>query len=572
MSAARLAAQLLAVDPLGLGGAILAGAPGPDRDGWLGYFGSLMPATVPVKRLPPFIEDDRLLGGLDLAATLSLKRLVIQNGLLAEANGGTLVIPSAERLDPGTAARIAGAMARGEIALERDGATRRLRARFAVIAFDERAAPAEPFPAALEARCAFRLNDLSPGDASHADSQIASARARLSSISPIADDIVTALAGLAWSHGVDSLGWVRLALRAAAAHAALNGRAAVTAEDAAIAARLVLAPRATALPAEADAPPEPPPPDNATSEQQADDRDSAPPPLEDILRESIATALPPGLLAQDGARRSAAPTSRAAGGGGRIRKSPLRGRPLGARAGRLRPGARLSLVDTLRAAAPWQSVRRRDRPDPIARVEVRRADFRIRRFAERREATIVFCVDASGSAAFHRLAEAKGAVELLLAEAYVARTHAALIAFRGQGAETILPPTRSLARAHALLGALPGGGGTPLAQGLDAALQLALAERARGRDPMIVALTDGSANIARDGAAHRGRAAAEALETAQAIAAEGIPAVLVDTAPRPRPDCAALAAAMAARLVALPQIAAEGVAAVVRDVAAQMRG
>jgi magnesium chelatase subunit D len=93
----------------------------------------------------------------------------------------------------------------------------------------------------------------------------------------------------------------------------------------------------------------------------------------------------------------------------------------------------------------------------------------VSRFKQRRETTTIFVVDASGSAALHRLAEAKGAVELLLADCYVRRDRVAMLAFRGKGAELMLPPTRSLVRAKRSLAGLPGGGGTPLAAGMDAA-------------------------------------------------------------------------------------------------------
>ena len=80
------------------------------------------------------------------------------------------------------------------------------------------------------------------------------------------------------------------------------------------------------------------------------------------------------------------------------------------------------------------------------------------------------------------------------------RDQVALIAFRGRGAELLLPPTRSLVRAKRSLAGLPGGGGTPLAAGIDAALALADAGAPRGGTPVVVLLTDGRANIARDGA------------------------------------------------------------------------
>ena len=185
---------------------------------------------------------------------------------------------------------------------------------------------------------------------------------------------------------------------------------------------------------------------------------------------------------------------------------------MGTRAGMPGGGRRLSLIDTLRAAAPWQRVRGRE-----DRILVRRDDLRVRRFESRAEALTIFAVDASGSSALARLAEAKGAVELLLAEAYVKRAQVALVAFRGTSAELLLPPTRSLARARRSLAELPGGGGTPLAAGLNAARELAEAAKARGRTPFAVVLTDGRANIAMDGSAVRATAASDADAAAKAI-------------------------------------------------------
>lgn len=222
---------------------------------------------------------------------------------------------------------------------------------------------------------------------------------------------------------------------------------------------------------------------------------------------------------------------------------------MSARAGTPGGGLRLSLIDTLRAAAPWQKLRTGG-PD---RIRIRRDDLRIRRFETRAEAVTIFAVDASGSSALARLAEAKGAVELLLAEAYVKRAQVALIAFRGNGAELLLPPTRSLTRARRALAELPGGGGTPLAAGLNAARELAEGTRAKGRTPFLVVLTDGRANIAADGSAVRERAQADADAAAKAIGMSGIAGAFVDTSARPRPEGAALAAAMGARYLPLPR-------------------
>jgi magnesium chelatase subunit D len=221
------------------------------------------------------------------------------------------------------------------------------------------------------------------------------------------------------------------------------------------------------------------------------------------------------------------------------------------RAGLPRNGARLALLATLRAAAPWQAIRRAQSKKG-APLRLARDDLRVRRFAERTEASVIFIVDASGSAAFQRLAEVKGAIELILAQAYAARTHVALIAFRKDGAEILAPPTRSLARARALLAGLPGGGATPLAAGLDQGFAVAITERAKGRSVLALVLSDGRANVARDGGRDRARAASDALAAASRFRAAGIAAVVVDTGRWPGPENAALAKAMGARCVSLP--------------------
>jgi magnesium chelatase subunit D len=178
--------------------------------------------------------------------------------------------------------------------------------------------------------------------------------------------------------------------------------------------------------------------------------------------------------------------------------------------------------------------------------------LRVVRRRQRRASVAIFVVDASGSAALNRLAEAKGAVELLLADCYVRRDQVALIAFRGRQAELLLPPTRSLARARRLLAGLPGGGGTPLCAGIEAATDLADGVRRRGQSPLVVLLTDGRPNVARDGMGGRPRAEADSLAAAQRLRVSGMPALMVDVAPLPHPFAAQIATAMGARYLALP--------------------
>ena len=574
-SDALVAARLFAVDPAGLGGIVVRAGPGPVRDLWNDYLRSLLPVGTPVKRMPVAIEDDRLLGGVDLAATLRLGKAVVQAGILIEANAGIVQIPMAERLASGVAARLAAALDRREVLIEREGIARCIPTTIGIVAFDESASPEECVPPALAERLAFHL-DLSDLSLRHLKldtedwAEVKSARAALEAVTPAPDDVIEALVATASSFGISSLVAPLLALNAARAAAAWRGGNRITEDDAILSARLVLAPRALVAPSteetdgksdERDDTEAPPPPDENAEREQAEL-----PPLEDLMRAAVQASLPPGLLEmqKNGARDARLPSRR--GGAGTAQASPLRGRPAGVRIGKMRSGARLALVATLRAAAPWQPVRRVEAKTEYSsrRIDVRREDFRIKKYVQRRESTIVFCVDASGSTAFHRLAEAKGAVELLLGEAYVARTYAALIAFRGTAAELLLPPSRSLTRAKALLSTLPGGGGTPLAAGLDAAVLTALGERNKGREPLIVLLTDGHANIARDGKPVRSRAGEDALFAARQVAVHRLASVFVDTSPRAREEGAKLAAAMGARYVALPFVEASAVRDVVR--------
>lgn len=554
-----LAALLLATDP-GLGGAMLRGPPGPIRDAWVALLRALLPPAAPVRRLPPGTTDDALLGGLDLAATLALGRPVLGAGLLTGADGGMLVLPMAERLPPATAAHLMAALDSGSVHVQRDGVDAIHPARLIAVALDEGTEPDERPPAGLVDRLAFHLStDDALTDGQDGAGQVVQARARLPCVQ-IDDPVLAGLCGASLALGIDSLRAPLLALRAARAAAALAGRDRVTEEDAALAARLVLAPRATRLPASAEDQPAPPPePTPEPGAEQAEPTDVQR--LEDVVLQAAQAAIPPDLLAllqAGGAKRSRASHGKA----GALRAAPDRGRPVGTRSGDPRRG-RLALLATLRAAAPWQRLRRA----APGRLAVRRGDFRIRRLRHRTGTTAIFAVDASGSAALNRLAEAKGAVELLLADCYVRRDQVALVAFRGAGAEVLLPPTPSLVRAKRALAALPGGGGTPLASGLEAAWTLADAVRRRGRTPLVVLLTDGRANLARDGSAGRPRAEAEALAAADRFRADGIPGLVVDIAPRPAAFAATLAQRLGGRLLRLPQADAAALSRAVRDAA-----
>ena len=164
----------------------------------------------------------------------------------------------------------------------------------------------------------------------------------------------------------------------------------------------------------------------------------------------------------------------------------------------------------------------------------------------------IFLVDASGSSATQRLAEAKGALEELLAQCYIRRDEVAMLSMRGAKAEVVLPPTRSLARAKRNLAALPGGGGTPLASGFRAANEMAISLQRKGLTPIIVIMSDGKANVNLLGVGGRGGAHADALTAAKELRLKNHRVLFVDTSPQPEILAQELSGTMAAQYFPLP--------------------
>ncbi len=527
---AVLALRLLAIDP-GLGGITVRARSGPVRDA---FVASLTLLDGNLIKLHPAMTDDVLHGGLDLSATLAAGHLIKKQGLLQDIC--PLLLTMAERCPPGFAARVAAHLDAGGGPL---------------IALDEGAEPDEAAPTALTERIAFHidLSDISHGQAQPPKGKTPAPYPVTHSPAQLAQ-IVTVAAQC----GIDSLRAPSFALRAAQAHAILHRRKAINDDDITVACTLTFAHRATQLP-EAEQPAQEPESKPNTGEKSQNTDLKIP---DEILLDAIRAMLPDDLL-----DRIAAAKARGGKGSGTgaTRKGNRRGRPLPSRAGRKGDDARIDLVATLRAAAPWQTIRRRDTGRDG--LQIRASDIRTKRFEERSDRLLIFAVDASGSAALARLAEAKGAVELLLAQAYARRDHVALVSFRGIDAEVLLPPTRSLVQTKRRLASLPGGGGTPLAAGLQTALEQALHAGRRGLTPTICILTDGRANIARDGTADRIQAAKDAQDMARTIRANGIDALVIDTGNRPADALKSLSQTLKAPYLPLPRADANRLSAAV---------
>ncbi len=524
--------------PATFGGIVLRGPFSATRDTGL----AALPGAT---RMPHGTDRAALLGGLDLAATLRAGTPVNARGLL-ERLVGPLIVPSAERIEPG-AAGILSAFLDGE----GPAAPR------PVLALDEGEGDDPLLDQRLSERLAFTLPSDTPLPAP------AALPAGWQTVEA-GDDLVGALASLALAAGRTSMRASLHLVAAAKAIAALAGREKVEDADAGAAVALVIGRiAAPAPPPEAD---EAPPDDDSTpQEADADDgpkpgeepaegsEDDAAGSAEDRVVEAVAALIDAAALA--GLHAAARRTGSEGRKGQKI--AGKRGRPSGVRQGAPGRGGRLALVETLTAAAPWQ----RARGGTPGRLSVRMEDLRIRRTIAKAGTLTVFCVDASGSQAYARMAEAKGAVETLLARAYVRRDTVALIAFRGTGAEILLPPTSSLTRTKRALAALPGGGGTPLAAGLEAAYRVATRALRDGREPTLVCLTDARANVTLSGEGGREQAGVEALGLARAIRAAGVAALVIDTGARPGASARELAETMGARYMPLGRASAATIAA-----------
>ena len=538
--AAKLGLVLNAVDPR-CGGLLLVGGKGTGKSTLARLSRGLLPTGAPFVELPLHVTEDSLLGGCDLEETLRCGERVPQPSLLSRAHGGVIFIDDVNLLGSHSLTLLLEAHDRGAELLSWDGRTEPRECRFMLLAtMNPEEGDLSPHAADRFGLCAVMQEIASSGERQQilrlADSQAAFA---VEPDPPLLDRIATArsllprvqvpqeslehLVALVEQNGCRGHRGDLSLLYAGRAYAAFRGETVVTPDHLNRVGELVFAHR---RPAARDEEP------TATGERQAEDRqDDAQAERHEDRRQPDGSAQQPSERSQeasasDGREAITIPREATAceeimdvgepfkvrrllfrkdrrkrRGDGRRTRTHIAGRDGWPVKTALRSSERdIALGATIRACAPFQTARGR-----IDRLLIGHDDLRFHRREGRMGHLVVFVVDGSGSmGAQRRMVAAKGAIQALLLDCYQKRDRVAMIVFRKDRAELVLPPTTSVELAAKQLATLPVGGKTPLAAGLLETYRLV--QRVVRRHPetriLAVLVTDGRGNHSLGGDPH----------------------------------------------------------------------
>jgi magnesium chelatase subunit D len=590
----KLALLLAAVDPT-IAGVLLRGEKGSAKTTLARGLAALLPGAALFVELPVGATEDRLIGTLDLAAALTGGERRFEPGLLAAAHGGVLYVDEVNLLPDHLVDVLLDVAASGVNRVEREGVSHRHASRFILIgsmnpeegdlrpqlldrfglAVDVRA-PVEP-PVRAEAVRRRLAYDADAGALvaawAGAEAELAG---RLAAALPagVPDALMEEVSRLCASVGAQGLRADLTICRAAAALAGFEGRPTASRDDVRRVAPLALAHRRRQNPFDSSG-------ISPDELEQAMDEAAGGPSCGDGGGERSGDG--GGESSMDGGGESSGngggekvvgpdtPTAvmrLVTGAAARETMAPGRRTTVEGSRGRMvadrvpdGPIKSLAVGATMRAAAVRRSghgATAEAAPGVVA------ADLREAVRQQRVGNLIVLAVDASGSmGADRRMEAAKGAVLSLLLDAYQRRDKVAMVTFRGDGAEVALKATGSVEVARARLADLPTGGRTPLAAGIQAALDVATAPGSTGsHTPLLVLITDGRATAAPPGE----DPLAQALVAAAAVRRRRIDAVVVDAEDgSTRLGLARqLAEAMGARYVTLPELSAGALETAVR--------
>lgn len=513
----------------------------------------------PFVELPLGCTEDRLVGSLDVQASMDQGKPVFEPGLLAKAHRGVLYIDDVNLLQDDLVSLLLTAVESGVNRVEREGLSVAHPCRPLVIAtWNPEEGDLRPH---LVDRLAVSLStDLqtvytnieeriiavdstvnfaetpeasmeeSQMEISSLQTQLLFARESLDEV-VITEDQLRRLAEEAARGQCEGHRAEVFAAKIARAHAALNGRDQCDAEDIKQGIKLAIVPRVRV--AQSDAPPEeemqpppPPPPqeeeqgmeedevdedeaeedetednnDDQNEEEEEEDEDQE---MEELPEEFMID--PEGAIVDDDLLKFSNKNKKQGRSGARSKIYSMdRGRYVKAmlpKGGDTKSG-KIALDATLRTAVVFQKIRREEarkkrKPEDLKEVYVERSDIWVKKMARKAGALVIFIVDASGSMALNRMQNAKGAVLRLLESAYQSRDQVCLIPCRGIRADILVPPTSSVARASNSMQVLPCGGGTPLAHALQQAIMTA-SNAIKASDVgqvCIVSITDGRANV-----------------------------------------------------------------------------